>query len=144
MAGEVKDHYGYLRSNLGTQGELCLLGTNVVIPLGLMVSGVWVEPRGGDLSLKGVANPVVQLVQARRVPGSRVTFVKARVDTGVLPYGAVVFQPSHDWLKDTGLYMEKSVLRTDPEGYVNVLVQNPFASPRWIGSGGNCVQGRGA
>ena len=59
MAGEVKDHYGYLRSNLGTQDELCLLGTNVVIPLGLMVSGVWVEPRGGDLSLKGVANPVV-------------------------------------------------------------------------------------
>ena len=42
---------------------------------------------------------LVQLVQARRVPGSRVTFLKARVDTGVLPCGAVVFQPSHDWLK---------------------------------------------
>ena len=101
----------------------------------------------GRLVLKGSSQPSGVAGAAstgKEVPGSRVTFVKARVDTGVLPYGAVVFQPSHDWLKDTGLYMEKSVLRTDPEGYVNVLVQNPFASPRWIGSGGNCVQGRGA
>ena len=79
MAGEVRDHHGYLRSNLGTQGELCLLGTNVVIPLGLMVSGIGEEPRGGDLSLKGVANPVVQLVQARKVPGCSATFLKARL-----------------------------------------------------------------
>ena len=78
------------------------------------------------------------------MPGSRVTFVKGRVDTGVLPCGAVVFEQSHDWLKDMGLYMEASVLRTDSEGYVNVLVQNPFTSPRWIGPGGNCVQGRGS
>ena len=28
-----------------------------MIPLGLMVSGVGVEPRGGDLSLKGNSQP---------------------------------------------------------------------------------------
>ena len=125
----------YLRYDLGAQDEPYLLGTNVVIPLGLMVPGVGVEPCGGDLSLKGVANPVVQLVQARRVPGCSATFLKARVDTGVLPSGAVVFEPSRDWLKDTGLYMEESVLRTDPEGYVYVMVQNPTAIPRQIGAG---------
>ena len=77
----------------------------------------------------------MQLVQARRVPGCSATFLKARVDTGVLPSGAVVFEPSRDWLNDTGLYMEESVLRTDPEGYVYVLVQNPTAIPRQIGAG---------
>ena len=93
----------YLHSDLGTQSKQCYLGTNVAIPLSLMVSGVGVEPRGGDLSLKGVANPVVQLVQARRVLGCSVTFLKARVDTGVLPSSAVVFEPSRDWLKRHGL-----------------------------------------
>ena len=78
---------------------------------------------------------MVQLVQARRVPGCSATFLKARVDTGILPSGAVVFEPSHDRLKDTGLYMEESVLRTDPEGYVYVLVQNPKVIPRQIGAG---------
>ena len=57
----------YLRSDLGTQGEPFLLGTNVLIPFGLMVSGVGVAPLGGDFSVTGMANPVVQLVQARRV-----------------------------------------------------------------------------
>ena len=47
----------------------------------------------------------------------------------MLPSGA---EPSCDWLNDTSLCMGKSVLRTDPEGYVCVLVQNLTASPRQI------------
>ena len=64
--------------------------TNVVIPISLMVPGVGVEPPGGDLSLKRVADTVVQLVQERRVSGCSATFLKARVDNGVLPSGSVV------------------------------------------------------
>ena len=39
----------------------------MLIPFGLMVSGVRVAPLGGKFSVTGMANPVVQLVQARRV-----------------------------------------------------------------------------
>ena len=72
MAGEVSDHCTYrvyFHSHVGTQGEPCLLGTNLVVPLGLTVPGEDVEPCEGDLSLKGVANQVVQLVQARKKLG---------------------------------------------------------------------------
>lgn len=41
----------YLRSDQGTQGEPCLLGTNVIIPLGLMVPGTGVK---ADLLMKPV------------------------------------------------------------------------------------------
>ena len=50
----------------------------------------------------------------------------------MFPSGA---EPSCDWLNDTSLCMGKSVLRTDPEGYVCVLVQNLTAGPRQIVAG---------
>ena len=46
----------YLRSDLGAQDEPYLLGTNVVIPLGLMVPGGGVEPLG-RLVFKGSGQP---------------------------------------------------------------------------------------
>jgi len=45
---------------LSEQSEPCLLGTNVVCPLGLMCPGVEVEPSGGEDSSSLTA--VVQLV----------------------------------------------------------------------------------
>ena len=125
----------YLRSDLGAQGEPFLLGMNVVIPLGLMVPGVGVEPRGGDSSVTGMANLVLQLVQARRVPGCSAAFVKARMESKVLRGGAVVFEPCRDWLQGTGLQMEESVLGADAQGYVHVLVYNPTTSPKQISAG---------
>ena len=125
----------YLRSDLGIQEEPCLLGTNVVIPLGLMVPGVGIEPHGGDSMVKGMTSPMVQLVQAKRVPGCSAIFLKARMDTEILLGGAVVFEPSRNWLEDTGLYMEDSVLTTDAQGYVHVLLQNPTASTKQISTG---------
>ena len=53
MAGEVSDHCiyrVYFHSHVGIQGEPCLLGTNLVVPLGLTVPGEGVEPCEGDLS----------------------------------------------------------------------------------------------
>ena len=77
---------------------------------------------------------VVQLVQAKRVPGCSAMFLKARMDTE-LSGGAVVFEPSRSWLEDTGLHMEESVLTTDAQGYVHVLVQNPTANAKRISAG---------
>lgn len=54
----------YLRSDKGTAGESCLLGTNVVLPLGLMVLGPGVETRevSGEVGC-------VKLIRAEWVPG---------------------------------------------------------------------------
>lgn len=53
----------YLRSELGAEGEQCLLGTNVVIPLGLMTPAPGVEPCGGDSlpNFSKVAGPLHSL-----------------------------------------------------------------------------------
>ena len=61
----VKDAV-YLRSNLGAGGEPCLLGTNVVIPLGLMTSALGAKAHDIDECLQ---RPMVQLVQANRLYG---------------------------------------------------------------------------
>ena len=66
----------YLRADTGS--EPCLLGMNVVCPLGLMCSGVGVEPIGGEDSSGLTA--VVQLVHEQRVPNQKGTFLEARVE----------------------------------------------------------------
>ena len=54
----------YLRSDQGLAGEPCLLGTNVVLLLGLMVPGLGVQAR--ELGVAEVG--VVRLIRAERVP----------------------------------------------------------------------------
>ena len=78
----------FLRSDLGVGGEPCLLGTNVVIPLGLMVPGPGVEPRGGDRS------PTVCFVQPKRVPGGAAVFIKAKLPDDTPTIDPVVFRPN--------------------------------------------------
>ena len=47
----------YIRSDQTAKGEPCLLGTNVVTPLGLMVPSESVEARGGQSASLPVAPP---------------------------------------------------------------------------------------
>lgn len=112
----------YLRSDLGGGGEPCLLGTNVVIPLDLMTPAPGVEPRGGDVCLK---EPMVQLIQAKRVPDGGATFIQARMPDTKLADPPIVFEPNRYWLKDSGLQVEESILHADKDGYLQVLVANP-------------------
>ena len=79
-----------------------MLGTNVVIPLGLMVPGPGVEPRGGDRS------PSVCFVQPKRVPGGAAVIVKVKLPAGTPSTDAVLFQPDRRWMADTGLQIEES------------------------------------
>ena len=78
----------FLRSDFGVGGEPCLLGINVVIPLGLMVPDPGVEPRGGDCS------STVCFVQPKRVPGGAAVFVKAKLPDDTPTIDPVVFQPN--------------------------------------------------
>ena len=109
----------FLRSDLGVGGEPCLLGTNVVIPLGLMVPGPGVEPRGGDRS------PTVCFIQPKRVPGGGAVIIKAKLPNSTPSTDSVFFQPNQRWMADTGLKIEESVVQPDDEGCVHLLVQNP-------------------
>lgn len=63
----------YLRLDQGPAGEPCLLGTNVVLPLGLMVPGLGVQAR--ELGVAEVS--VVRLIRAERVPSQCGVVVEA-------------------------------------------------------------------
>ena len=119
----------YLKSELGTGGEPCLLGTNVVIPLGLMVPGDGVETR------QAKAKPSVRLVQGKRVPSHSAVVVKAQLETDELSDASVVFEPNRNWMNETGLQAEESVLGADHEGFVHLLIQNPTHHTRKLDVG---------
>ena len=68
----------YLRAARHAESEPCLLGTNVVGPLGLMCPAVGVEPRGGDD--RSNSTVIAQLVHSQRVPSQKGTFLEAQVE----------------------------------------------------------------
>ena len=53
----------YIRSDQVAKGEPCLLGTNVVMPLGLMVPSKGVEARGGPRGSPPGAPPTADTAQ---------------------------------------------------------------------------------
>ena len=67
VEGQNSHHYYtvYTRSDLAG-GEPCLLGTNMVMPLKLMVPNVGVEARGGSASVGRIAR--VHLIGTHRIP----------------------------------------------------------------------------
>ena len=86
----------YLHSDQGPAGEPCLLGTNVVLPLGLMVPGLGVQAR--EL---GVG--VVRLIRAERVSSRCGVVVEALVEGCE---GPVMVEPLQSVLGSCGLEME--------------------------------------
>ena len=106
----------------------------MVIPLGLMAPGPGVEPRGGDRS------PTVCFVQPKRVSGGAAVFVKAKLPDDTPTIDPVVFQPNRQWMTNTGLQIEESVLQPDDEGYVHLLVQNPSCKTHKLSAGASVGQ----
>ena len=52
----------------------------------------------------------------------------------------VVFELDYCWMKDSGLLTEESVLETDAEGCVHILVSNPTVETQRISAGVNIGQ----
>lgn len=101
----------YVRSDIAPGAESCLLGTNVVVPLGLMIPGEGVEARGGPIP---VASPnsgaavqaSVSLVGVWRIPSHCAAVVTVEAQ-GCLAEGVPgLFEPNPDWLSTTGLEVE--------------------------------------
>ena len=102
----------YLRAARHAGSEFCLLGTNVVGPLGLMCLAAGVEPNGGDGRSNSIA--IVQLVHAQRVPSHKGTFLEAQVEAS--PSSLLLFEPNRGWTTSMGVEFEDSVSHSDAKG----------------------------
>ena len=111
----------YLRSDQGPAGESCLLGTNVVLPLGLMVPGVGVQAR--ELGVAEVG--VVRLIRAERVPSQCGAVVEALVKDYE---GPVMVKHLQSVLGSCGLEMEHMLVEPDRSGKVSIVVTSPSPS----------------
>jgi len=110
----------YLRADRHTGSEPCLLGTNVVCPLGLMCPGVGVEPIGGEDSSS--LSAVVQLVHEQKVPSQKGIFLEARAEASSST--PLLFEPNQRWMASMGVEVEDSVVFPDPQGRVWIPVSN--------------------
>ena len=98
----------YVRSDQAAKGEPCLLGTNVVMPFGLMVPSEGVEARGGQSASLPVAPPTITtansaqvcLVGVQRVPSHRATVEP------VIEGSSVLFEPDQKWTGEAELRIE--------------------------------------
>ena len=80
----------YLRAARNAGSVPCLLGINIVGPLGLMCPAAGVEPNGRDG--RSNSSVIVQLVHAQRVPSQKGTFLEAQVEAS--PSSPLLFKPN--------------------------------------------------
>ena len=79
----------YVRGSGSPESDACLLGTNVVIPLGMIAPAGGVEPKGGRKA-------TVRLVRGQRIPCQKGAVVEAQIE-GNVPGSTVLFQPRTEW-----------------------------------------------
>lgn len=115
----------YLRSDVGGSGEPCLLGTNVVIPLGLMTPAPGVEPRGPEGMQWPEQCARIQLVQGVRVPAGCAVMAEVQISGTLRAEDTFLFEPSMEVREKTGLQLEDILLDPDDHGKALILVQNP-------------------
>ena len=83
----------YVRSSDGEELETCLLGTNVIFPLGLMQPAAGVcHQEDGQASTGSVC-----LVQSRRVPARMGTYLDVQVKGQFDSDAPLLFEPDRDW-----------------------------------------------
>jgi hypothetical protein len=106
----------YLRSDQGTGGESCLLGTNVLVDLGLVFPGLGVETSGEGVRDGGI----VRLIKAERVPSRCGVVVEAMVEgrNGAM----LMVEPVQD---ESGLELEPMLVQPGLSGKVCIVICNP-------------------
>ena len=108
----------YLRSDQGPVSEPCLLGTNVVIPLWLIVPGPGVHVRSSVMSQGGV----VRLVKAELIPSHCGVCVVAIVEGW---YGTVLVELK---LGCAGLELESMLVEPDSSDNATIVLSNHSVS----------------
>ena len=110
----------YLRADK-EDGEPLLLGTNVIVPLGLIQPAPGVEARVSKAKSSG--GGTVRLVRAERIPRESGMLVKAQLEGVQGKVGPVVVEPG-PMCEGLGLSMEEMVVEPDADGCVSVIVSN--------------------
>ena len=115
----------HIRSASDPDGEPCLLGNNVAIPLGLMIPGEGVEAGNAEHQQESTQQcSTVMLVQAIRVPGRGSAVIKAQVEGD--PKGhPVIFLSDAEFMAQTGVHIEDSILCPDDTGHILLTAINP-------------------
>ena len=128
----------YIRSDQAAKGEPCLLGTNVVMPLGLIVPSKGVEARGGYNASPCAAPPTassaqVCLVGVQRVPSRCATIVTAKLQAPVTKESPILFEPNNAWTGESESQIEDSLVQPDSEGKIKLVVRNPSPEAKILG-----------
>ena len=121
----------YLNADQGTAGESCLLGTNVLLPLGLISLEGGVELRGGDVhsgpqETEDAPIAVVKLTRTEYIPGRSSAILRVTVEGSP---ATLYFCPSPDSL----VMIEESVVRAN-EGRILVPVINDSSETVKLGA----------
>ena len=125
----------YLRTEKGdTRSEQCLLGTNVVMPLGLMVPGEGIQARGEAKDTEPRSPQTVRLIKSQHIPGRCGAIVEAEIGGLTSTEQTALLQPKETWIQETGLVIEEALVQPDEQGHVFLLVQNPTSSPKLVRS----------
>ncbi len=104
----------YLTSNDSVRAEPCLLGTNVVMPLGLMSPANGMEPRRGDKTAQIYCESTSSTACSRPVWDIS---------------GRTVTESSRQWLESTGVKVDDSQIHPNAEGLVLMPISNPATEP---------------
>ena len=113
-----------IKSDQAAKGEPCFLGTNVVMPLGLMVTSEGVEARGGQSVSLPVAPPTITTANSawvclggvQRVPSHCATVVTAKLQETITEGSSVLFELDKKWTGEAELQIEDSFVQSDREG----------------------------
>lgn len=107
--------------------ETYLLGTNVVLPLGLMKQDSGAKLRGGEPSPTTMVDQDarVQLLEATHIPICCAT----KVSNPRRGTQAMVFKPDISWIAESRVQMEDTLLEPDENGRVSVVIHNPTSVP---------------
>ena len=121
----------YIRAE-GNKGEPCLLGTNVVIPLGLMKPDPDLEEQ--EVGQNSSTTHTVNLVSVARIPGYCAVIGKGKVTNSTNLGKHVIFDPDPRWMTTNGVEMEPSILEPDNKGMVDLVICNVEGSTKKLSS----------
>ena len=111
----------YIRAQ-GNKGEPCLLGTNVVIPLGLMKPDPDLEEQ--EVGQNSSTTHTVKQVRVVRIPGYCAVIGKGKVTDSTYLGKQVTFDPDPMWMATNGVQIELFILEPDDKGMVDLFICN--------------------
>ena len=110
----------YMQGTGSAESAACLLGTNVVVTLGMMSPACGGERRGG-------IKAAVCLVRGQQIPSQKGAMVEAQIE-GSVPGSAVLFKPRNDLSQSLGIELKDSIMCPNDESKVLIPIRNAITN----------------